>query len=76
MVRIIINASYTQIHNRFITSVIILVVLETLHFFKSSIIRGGRDFLKRLVEGLRLFVTYIWGKPQPGPLIKTVRALI
>ena len=76
MSRIIINASDTHIHNRFITPVLILVVLKTVHCCKSSIIRGRRVFLKRLVEGLRLFVTYIWGKPQPGPLIKIIRSLM
>ena len=32
----------------------------------SSINRGKRVFLTRLSGGRRLFVTYQWGKPQPG----------
>ena len=35
-------------------------------FCNSSIKRGKRVFRTRLPGGRRLFVTYQWGKPQPG----------
>jgi len=47
-------------------------------FCNSSIKRGKRVFRTRLPGGRRLFVTYQWGKPQPGtqPFTKPSKNLV